>query len=228
MRDALDNKMKSSEKSNTTLTKASNETKKKENSTSTLQGCLGCFGVSAVLLLVAIFIVALVSNNNDQPTVAQQPARPTAISNVAKPGTASEQNVNGIITKAVGKKNNLGGDRVISLKVNDHMGTAKADDKIMIATLLADDAGSSTKSRMQYQAIDLFKELFSMSEIEEVTLIWQFPLVDAYGKVENSPVMKITVEKATASKINWENFNRNNFGNVANAYYEHPAIQNDK
>lgn len=180
------------------------------------------------MLLAAIFIVALVSNDRGQQTVAQQAARPTAVSSAAKPVAASEQNVNGIITKTVGKKNNLGGDRVISLQVNDHMGTAKADDKIIIVTLLADDAGSSTKSRMQYQAIDLFKNLFAINETEEVTLIWQLPLVDSYGKAENKPVMKLTLDKLNASKINWENFNRNNFGKVANAYYEHPAIQNDK
>lgn len=204
------------------------EQKQAKNDSNFLQGCLGCLGVSVVLIIgFMIFIIWISKEDNGKPVVNQQPKQTAETQNM-NTGNNTEQKVRGVIVDVVGKKNNLSGERIISLQVNNHVGTATEGDKIVIATLLADDAGGSTKSRMQFQAIDMFKKLFTMSEIEEVTIIWQFPLVDTYGKAENKPVMKITIVKATATKINWENFDRNNFKKVANAYFEHTALQNDK
>ncbi|WP_127585099.1 hypothetical protein [Paenibacillus koleovorans] len=203
--------------------------KSPSKSSNALQGCIGCLGFGIVLLIVGVFVASLFSMNEDDPTVSPQPTMPrvAGTTSIAKQDNLVEQQVRTVISKTAGTKSSVGGERIMSLQVNEHQGTTRPDDHIVVATLLADNAGGSTKSRMQFQSMDVFKQLFAMSTMEEVTIIWQLPLVDTYGKVENKPVMKITIDRTTAAKINWDNFNRNNFSQVANGYFEHATLQND-
>jgi hypothetical protein len=207
-------------------------TKTNENSPSkssnALQGCIGCLGFGIVPLIVGVFVASLFSMNEDDQTVSPQSTIPQAAgTSIAKQDSPVDQQVRTVIEKAAGTRSSVGGERFMSLQVNEHQGTTRPDDHIVVATLLADNAGGSTKSRMQFQSIDVFKQLFAMNTMEEVTLIWQLPLVHTYGKAENKPVMKITINRATAVKINWDNFNRNNFSQVANTFFEHTILQND-
>lgn len=74
----------------------------------------------------------------------------------------------------------------------------------------------------------VFQELFNFEETKEVTLFWQFPLVDAYGKTSDENVIKISLTKDTFNKIEWKSFDYDNFETVADQYWMHNALKEEK
>jgi hypothetical protein len=72
----------------------------------------------------------------------------------------------------------------------------------------------------------LLENLFLIDEISEVQLTWDANLVDQYGKVENMPVLKITIKKNTADKIGWDLFDINKFEDIADSYWIYKAYAN--
>jgi hypothetical protein len=139
-----------------------------------------------------------------------------------------DRQVRSLITKTLGDKTNTGEPKIINLEINDYYGTEKEDDKIVVATLHGNDNlnNSLMKGGMQLESIKLFKTLFEIPDIEEVALIWQFPTTNASGKVELNTVLKITITRATSEKIDWDNFNKDNFSKVSDNYWEHPTLRN--
>lgn len=196
---------------------------KKPQSIGFLQGCLGCLGFTVLLGIVVIVLLNIFADNDE-----------TSKSNVASTGitATSKQGINdqvsSLITSSVGNKTNNGENKIIELQVNDHSGTVKEGDKIVIAKLHGNDNLSSNmiKSGMQLESIKIFKQLFQLNEIEEVDLIWQFPVTDSFGSSTLNTVLKINISRTTASKINWDNFDKDNFAAVADSYWEHPSLSN--
>ena len=138
-----------------------------------------------------------------------------------------EEEMVAVIEKAVGKKSNIDKrKRIMELEVNDHMGTDIADDKIIIAKLLGDEnlTNKLTRTSMWMDSADLVESAFKKKYVSELVIMWHLPLVDQYGNEEDGNVMKITITRATADKINWENFTHDNLPNIADDYFEHPAF----
>jgi len=131
-----------------------------------------------------------------------------------------------IIYDKVGKKSNMGEKRIIELQVNDNLGTPDKTDKIIIAKLYADEnlTTNMTRDGILMDSKDLFQEMFKHKEISEAVLMWNFTLVDQYGNESVDTILKIGLDRATADKINWENFDYNNFETVAQQYFIHPAL----
>ncbi len=50
------------------------------------------------------------------------------------------------------------------------------------------------------------------------------PLVDVYGNEQDQIVLIIVLHKSEISKINWVNFDYNNFEKVAITYFEHSVL----
>jgi len=73
---------------------------------------------------------------------------------------------------------------------------------------------------------DLFEHLYANypDDLTAVQIMGFYPLSDSYGKEEDVAVLKISIKKETADKINWDNFNSDNFPIVADSYYIHPAL----
>lgn len=204
---------------------SSSNTKKTEGGF--LQGCLGCLGVILLILVIAILIFALKGKNEPEQNTNTAIAPAPAV-NTAKPLGVDGQ-VRSAITTAIGAKNNTGLARIIDLQVNDHAGTKKDGDKIVIAKLQANDnlSNNMIKGGMQLESIKVFKELFKIADVEEVAIAWEFPMTDKYGQTSSSIVMKINLNRATATKINWDSFDKKNFESVANTYWEHPSIRSN-
>jgi len=62
--------------------------------------------------------------------------------------------------------------------------------------------------------------------IQEVTCFVYFPLQDKYGNTSEDVVMKLSLTGETEEKINWDGIDRLTFDNVADNYWEHPALRN--
>lgn len=133
------------------------------------------------------------------------------------------------INKKLGKETNMDKKRIVDLKVNDHAGTEKTDDKIILLTLAGDENLSSEMAikGMLMDSSKSFQEVFKNEEAEEVTLFWQFPLEDAYGKSADENVIKITLTKATFEKIEWKSFDYNNYEVIADQFWMHNALKNE-
>lgn len=56
-------------------------------------------------------------------------------------------------------------------------------------------------------------------------MFWSFPLVDAYGNSKEDTVLKIMLTKETLDKINFEQFDKDNFSVIADEFYQHPALR---
>ncbi len=121
----------------------------------------------------------------------------------------------------------MGEPKIIDLQVNDHAGTLKDGDKIVIATLHGNDnlSNKMMKGGMQLESIKVFKALFVMPDVEEVALLWQFPTTDSGGNSSLNTVLKITITKTTANKINWSEFDKDNFVKLADSYWELPSLR---
>jgi hypothetical protein len=152
-------------------------TETKDNSSNTkkpeggfLQGCLGCLGIILLILVIAILIFALKGKNEPEQNTKKAIAPAPAV-NTAKPLGLDEQ-VRSAITKAIGANTNTGETRIIDLQVNDHAGTQKEGDKIVIISLHANDnlSDKMIKGGMQLESTYAFKELFKIADIEEVAI----------------------------------------------------------
>ncbi|BCJ87674.1 hypothetical protein [Effusibacillus dendaii] len=200
--------------------------KEGKKSNSFLQGCLGCLGIIVLLSIAATAVALVFSALDDSPK--RQEKIVTGNSQQVEDNVQAE--VRQVIVDTLGETANTGEPKIINLQVNDHLGTADGNDKIVVATLHANEnlTNNMTKGGILLESTNVLKKLFTIDKVQEVTLIWQLPLVDAYGNKQTEPVLKITIDKEKAAKINWSNFDRNNLKNVVNTYWEHPVLKNNK
>ncbi|MCP1180550.1 MULTISPECIES: hypothetical protein [Bacillus] len=131
-----------------------------------------------------------------------------------------EDKLNKITQDKVGKKN------VESIKLNDNLGTEATNDKIALITLSGKDnlTNNMIKKGMWKDTSDMLKDIAKEKDISEVVFFWKFELEDAYGNKKNDNVMKITYNRETLDKINFDNFSFNNIPTTATQYWQHPAI----
>lgn len=196
----------------------------KKPQTNFLTGCLGCFGMLIAIAFVAIVVLAIFEDLNE-PKEKKASTQMPAVESPAVNGI--EEQVQALLLKATGSTTNTGEPKIIDLQVNDHYGTSAEGDKIVVATLRGNDnlTANMIKGGMQLESMKVFQSLFSMPEIAEVSLLWQFTTTDVNGNSSLSTVLKISLTKASAAKINWEGFDRENFEKVADSYWESPAFR---
>ncbi|MEK4742666.1 MULTISPECIES: hypothetical protein [unclassified Bacillus (in: firmicutes)] len=142
----------------------------------------------------------------------------------AAPVEKKEESLEDKVTKLVNDK--FGKKEVESVKVNDNLGTENPNDKIVLITAEAKENVSAnyTKKGMWIDTISILKDLKNEKNISEIAFFYKYPLVDQYGNEKKDNVMKITLNRETLDKINYDNFLHNNLPKVANQYWEHPAL----
>ncbi|KAB2337670.1 hypothetical protein F7731_08745 [Cytobacillus depressus] len=80
------------------------------------------------------------------------------------------------------------------------------------------------KTTMLNSITSTLKELQNENEIETIFFMIIFPLVDQYGNSEDGTIAKVEISKETLDKINFKNFVYNQIPNIADEYWEHPAV----
>lgn len=100
------------------------------------------------------------------------------------------------------------------------------DDKELKLSLTASDNLTSNMIRgnMLMDSESILEKLTSEGFIGTIDIEWKFNVVDKYGEEYKSRVMEVVMEEPTIDKINFDNFSRDNIPNVADDYYEHPAL----
>ena len=137
-----------------------------------------------------------------------------------------EDKVKNIINDAIGEeaKKSDGKVRIINVRTVEDV-VAGNDAKIIEVEMNADEHNTTARTRdeMLLYSAKLFPVLFKEDGISEIALAWNLPLEDAQGNGKDETVMKIRVRKD--NDINWDKFDVYNFGQAADQYYEHKAIQ---
>ncbi|CRK80287.1 hypothetical protein [Neobacillus massiliamazoniensis] len=185
------------------------------------------------VLLIAVLLNGCGQNENGKPVESKEDKKATQTAAKPKEEPKKEltldEKVTQDINKKLGKDTNMKKKRIVELQVNDNLGTDEPNDKIVLLTLAGDENLSSkmTVKGMLMKSSDAFKEIFKNKEVSEATLFWKFPLVDTYGKETDENVIKIQLKKETFDKIEWKNFDYNNFEKIADQYWMHPALKKE-
>jgi len=72
---------------------------------------------------------------------------------------------------------------------------------------------------------DIFKQLFGDNRVDEVTVFTRTTFVDKYGQESIGTAAKYQMTRATADKINWDNFHWIRLDEVVDSKYIHPAME---
>lgn len=112
------------------------------------------------------------------------------------------------------------------VKLFDTYSEENPDEKRVAIYLTGSDNLTKNMIRkgMWMEGTDILKSLQSCEDISEIVLYWSFPMVDAYGNSVTDTVMKIDVSKETLDHIDFERFPFENLPEIADEYFEHPAL----
>lgn len=128
-----------------------------------------------------------------------------------------EKDVIEIINNTLGETNNLDKSTVESVEVSE--------DKIAISLNGSDNVtNNAVKEMMWMDSAKILELIEEESGSKDISVNWQFPLVDTYGNETDEVVMSFDLDRETLNKINWENFSSDNIPNISKNYYEHAAF----
>lgn len=128
-----------------------------------------------------------------------------------------EDDIVQIINDTLGETNNLDKSTVESVEVSE--------DKIAISLNGSDNVtNNAVKEMMWMDSAKILELIEEESGSKDISVNWQFPLVDTYGNETDEVVMSFDLDRETLNKINWENFSSDNIPNISKNYYEHAAF----
>lgn len=174
-----------------------------------------------VWAIAAFIILGLALSPSEEERAQMEAEEQQAVKEVTaepEPQTLEEQ-IKSEINKALGETTNNDDERIVDLTFNEDSGFVRI-------VLAGDDnlTNNLTKVGLLSDAADAFPILFKDNAVKDAMISIQLPLVDQYGNSEDGEVMAMELDRKTHEKINYENFNPENFETVAKNYFEHPAL----
>ena len=187
------------------------------------------------ILIVAIIVIGAIGNavegdekksseDKSKQEVSAQPKEKSeepAKEDVKKeeaPKTPVER-ATAFINKEFKDKTNTDKARIVSI--------GESNDAFEIV-LNGDDNFTTNMMRtgMLSKSADVFEEVSKYEDVttKDLSIGWMMTLVDQYGNENEQRVLNIRLSKETLAKINWDNFNYDNFENIAETYFIHPAL----
>lgn len=136
---------------------------------------------------------------------------------------APKSKVEKIIVDELKSKTNTDKDRIVSVEL-----LPEEDESLyFLITLNADENLTPELIRhgMLTNSKKIIEPISKIENMNKIVLRWHLPLVDSYGNSKDTEVLTINLEKDALDKINWDNFLVEKFPDVANTYFEHPAIK---
>ncbi|WP_257147090.1 hypothetical protein [Bacillus wiedmannii] len=140
----------------------------------------------------------------------------TATVEVKKEEKPKEEPLEDKVKKAVNKK--FEEKSVESIQVNDKVVQITVEGKNGLTV-------ESRKTGMWRDTIAILKELKNEKNISEIAFNYKFPMIDTYGNKSKDVVMKITLDRETLDKINYDNLPRENLPIIAKKYWMHPGFK---
>lgn len=188
--------------------------------------------------LIVILLLAGIGNMIEEPEAEQVSGQPKTEEKKEEPKKTEKEKpkeekavepkdpkakVESIFHKELGKENNMDKPRVVDIEDLSE----SADSLYFVATLNADEnfTNNLTKTGILSKSADVLEKISKIKELSKIVLQWQLPLTDQYGNSDDGQVLIINIEREALDKINWENFNYENFAQVSTTYFEHPSFK---
>ena len=86
-------------------------------------------------------------------------------------------------------------------------------------------SANMTTKGFKLSIFNIMKEIHDQKEIETLAFNITYPLTDKYGNASDQIVLKAEFSRATLDKIDYNNLNFENLGDVADSYWEHNALK---
>jgi len=200
------------------------ELRKKEEKKQQSKKATGC--LILILIPVIIIVIAVItSSGGDKESSGTTPST-KSIQFITESGTP-ERAIEAKFTQILGEKTNMKEQRVRQIKIYtyDYVNNYQNVD----IEYMADEnlTTNLTRRGMWLDAIKILKGLPAVlkSQVMKMTLNPYLKLVDKYGEETIDKVMTIRITRETWEKINWSNFLTDNVPNIAETYWEHPALK---
>lgn len=154
-------------------------------------------GIIALVSLI-IFIVAGITDTSTNEASS-------------KPLSTEEQ-----IVKTLGEETNEDKERIDDIEYGE----------FTKLTLNGDQPLSNKDMKITFlnNAAEAFPIVFKDSKVEKAMVTIKTTFVDEYGKKYDDDGIRVMLTRETYEKITWENFNVENFEQVADSLYTHPAL----
>lgn len=114
-------------------------------------------------------------------------------------------------------KDIYGEDELLSVEYMDGVNVA-------VIKVKSDHTPGLMRNKTLTSTTKLLKELKNVAELKSVDVNVISTLTDQYGNKSDDKVMSISVSRAVIDKINFDNFNYKNLPDIADDYWEHPAM----
>ena len=179
-----------------------------------------------IFLIIIIFAAGGDDSQKEQSKPAESPTQSTA--SYITTADSPERKIEEKFIQIMGAETNMDEQRIRQIKITtyDYANNYQNAD----IEYLADENLSTnlTKRGMWVDAKEILKELPNALEpqIMKITLNPHLKLVDVYGEESVDRVMTIRITRDTWEKISWDNFLTENVPNIAETYWEHPALSN--
>jgi hypothetical protein len=158
------------------------------------------------------------SGAGQEPTSLPGPARPPAATNTPKPTLSPEDALESAVKSAL-RPGNRDVTRLQSVSIRG--------DLIQVNWAINDNLNVKLIGHgAQMDVVDIL-EAVSKSNLQckQVHLVGTFSMQDAYGNVEEKPVVNVTYYKTTIDRINWDNFITDNIYLLADEVtFVHPEF----
>lgn len=136
-----------------------------------------------------------------------------------------------MVPRVLGEKTNMEGARLVEVKTL--FGSTFEDVGNRLVTIRANDnlGKDLIVAGMLVDAVDYFEAISKnpqVMELESVTILFTFPMVDKYGNTAEAGVHRIKLNTATMAKMNWETFQNGGHRrlvDVADSYFLHAAFR---
>ncbi|MGG1167075.1 hypothetical protein [Bacillus mycoides] len=173
--------------------------------------------------IIIFFILGIAGTRDKKEELKKNTVKEVAAEN--KQEVKKEESLEDKVKKAVNKK--LEEKNLESIQINDNPATEDPKDKIVLITAEEKDRATInlTKTGMWKDTIAILKELKSEKNISEIEFNYKYPMIDTYGNKSKDVVMKITLDRETLDKINYENLPRENLPIIAKKYWMHPGFK---
>ncbi|WP_298825906.1 hypothetical protein [uncultured Planococcus sp.] len=126
-----------------------------------------------------------------------------------------------IITQQLGEKSNMDKKRI------DGISVSRVSEGWNVELALNADKGFtmvSTKKAMWQQAIDILAPLSGISQLNDISISWIYPVKESQNDVKDESIMSFRMDKATRDQLIWDNVEPSILPDIVFDYTEHPVL----
>jgi len=120
------------------------------------------------------------------------------------------------INNKLGKKTNEGKETVVTVETGDYTKVIINGDQTL--------SNKDLKKSMLLETKNIFPLIFKDKDIQKAMVTVKTTFVDKYGKESDDDGIRVLLTRETNNKIVWENFDVDNYPDVADSLYIHPAV----